>query len=946
MKRSSQSLGRGIGCAAHKPIRFARCNHQGTKKQRFPCDFGGFHFSDAFRAAAFKVERGVLFGIRAGRGIDHRASRFFRLIPNLQQNRMQQPFTRKAGGSGEHPLITAFGKDDPLVLPQSPQSCLVLLEKCGRRFGKCHRSIFARYNSGVFLRCALCVFCSSLLASSSLQTSKEGTIPALARLIREAGFDAAECYRIRDFPIIREEAKFFLNDGFVIFGKPVRGTRLSMLFSGDIEGGDGEVLITPPHRGERRTLARFTESPTLNEHFKSALLLFSDGSGERLLDEIRAKGQKSQEMGLLLASKYSETVGNLAESFELRILLDLENPARAEQGLFFATIGSQRLGVFDVIHDPMAREQITVGQYVTHDKTAVFDIWTSFESQSVRSGRKKRPDPVYAIERFKIDATLETDLNLKVVTRGDLKITVPGVHVFAFEVTDRMRVDEVRLDGELAEVYKRQSERAVALRLAENGVFLVLAPVGFDSTKQHTIEFRHEGRVVLRAGEKVFFVSSRGTWYPHMRGEFATYDLTFRHPRNLDLVSSGDLVDTKVEGEQRITHRRTPLPIRFAGFNLGEYETVKMIRGGYTIEVCGNKRLELSMAPPAPIAPPPSPFPQRRVQNQSSQLPPLPAPDPLSGLRNVANLVVGAFESMTADFGPPPIKTLTVSPIPGSFGQGFPGLVYLSTMSYLRPADLPAGIRERNQQLFYTELLAAHEVAHQWWGNSVTSSGYQDEWLQEALANYTALMYVEKRKGGKQIDLILADYTRHLLAKDAKGGIVDAAGPITLGIRLQNSQTTDSWRVITYEKGTWILHMLRKQMGDAAFQQLLSSIVREYKQKPLSTEQFRQMAVRMLPVKSPDPQLEVFFDNWIYSTGIPTVKLAMKTGAGLRVSGIMTQLGVGNDFEADVPVEVHFAKGPAQTFWVRSGNEPVEFAFQLKQPATRVTIGSGLLQQQ
>ena len=53
------------------------------------------------------------------------------------------------------------------------------------------------------------------------------------------------------------------------------------------------------------------------------------------------------------------------------------------------------------------------------------------------------------------------------------------------------------------------------------------------------------------------------------------------------------------------------------------------------------------------------------------------------------------------------------------------------------------------EQVFFTELLHAHETAHQWWGNIVTADGYHDGWLMEALANYTSLLYLEKRKGAR-----------------------------------------------------------------------------------------------------------------------------------------------------------------------------------------------------
>src|SRR5205085_3994630 len=62
-----------------------------------------------------------------------------------------------------------------------------------------------------------------------------------------------------------------------------------------------------------------------------------------------------------------------------------------------------------------------------------------------------------------------------------------------------------------------------------------------------------------------------------------------------------------------------------------------------------------------------------------------------------------------------PLKTLTVSPIPGAFGQGFPGLLYLSTLAYLNTSDLPMPMRTESQKRFLSELLQAHETAHQWW---------------------------------------------------------------------------------------------------------------------------------------------------------------------------------------------------------------------------------------
>ena len=75
-------------------------------------------------------------------------------------------------------------------------------------------------------------------------------------------------------------------------------------------------------------------------------------------------------------------------------------------------------------------------------------------------------------------------------------------------------------------------------------------------------------------------------------------------------------------------------------------------------------------------------------------------------------------------------------------------MVYLSTLAYLNPGQLPAASsRSAPRQTFYSELLETHEVAHQWWGNLVVPASYHDDWLIESLANYSALLLLERKKG-------------------------------------------------------------------------------------------------------------------------------------------------------------------------------------------------------
>src|SRR6516165_7858859 len=127
------------------------------------------------------------------------------------------------------------------------------------------------------------------------------TAAELAREIRDAGLDSNECYRVRDLNYAKQDLRLYFNDGYLVFSKPVTGRRLWAVFSGENEGGDGEVIVLPPHRGERRSLASFIHSPNLDEHFRMAVLIASDSTTSDLLERARQIGKQSGENGILLA---------------------------------------------------------------------------------------------------------------------------------------------------------------------------------------------------------------------------------------------------------------------------------------------------------------------------------------------------------------------------------------------------------------------------------------------------------------------------------------------------------------------------------------------------------------------------------------------------------------------------------------------------------------------
>ncbi len=780
-------------------------------------------------------------------------------------------------------------------------------------------------------------FLPALILVASFRPALALTAADLGDEVQHVALDPSECYRVLDLNFNKEDVKIYLASGYLVFTKPTRGTHLGAVFVASAQGGDADVLLLPPTRSERSSLATFTNSPNLDEHFKSAAFIFTDGSGDDLLAQLQKNpdSKKSPEMGGLIAEGWNSVLSNLISSFETRVVYDVLSNQR-NTGIFYLAVSGKELDNFDVLYDPTSADQILVGKLGYRNNRTYFNTWTAFQARSFRHGATQR-GARFTLDNIRIEAAIQPDLTMQAVTRATLTLEQPSPRsALPFNLSPNMRVTAASVDGKPTEVFDRASLRADLIQASEDRQFLLVTDPALDPAVPHEIEIHHEGAVIRDAGNQVYYVGSRGTWYPRIGGGLSNYDLTFRYPKSLTVAATGTTVEDHLDGEWHVTHLKTDTPVRFAGFNLGNFQSVVQEHNGYRIEVYANHQFEKALAP-RPVLPavPPAddPFPRRHSKAElGAEAQPGP-PDPAGRMDELARNLLDTLDFMTEEFGPSPIRNLAVTPIPGGFGQGFPGLVYLSTLAYVNPGQLPPRLRERSELTFYSELLETHEVAHQWWGNLVVPASYHDDWLIESLANYSALLLLERRKGVKALDAVLDDYRTHLLAKTETGRSLESAGPIVWGYRLESSIAPDAWRTVTYEKGTWIIHMLRRRLGDDKFLALLREVASHH--HSISTDQFRDLASQYAP-QSPDPGLKIFFDNWVYGTGVPMVKLSYAWRGG-KLSGSITQRDVDDSFTAYVPVEVQTGS-KSDIYWLPTGSDPAAFSIALKSPPTKVAL--------
>jgi aminopeptidase N len=291
-----------------------------------------------------------------------------------------------------------------------------------------------------------------------------------------------------------------------------------------------------------------------------------------------------------------------------------------------------------------------------------------------------------------------------------------------------------------------------------------------------------------------------------------------------------------------------------------------------------------------------------------------------------------------------PYTDLNVSQIPGRVGQGYPGLLYLSTFSFLPEDDqIRLGLDEDIRQHF-SRIMPAHETAHQWWGNWVWVPDYRSQWLPEALASYSALLYLEDHHHSNNMKKWLEQYRSTLLEESADDLTVESSGALALGARLNSSHNPAGYTSIIYSKGPWVIHMLRELLrdpatgSDAAFVQALRALVAGGGDQPLTTEEFQRGFEAVLPAYADvegNGRLDWFFQQWVHETGIPRYELEWdlreRPEGGWVAEGLVAQSGVADFFIMPVPVYARFGSDLQRLGSVLVMGEVSAFAFHLDQ---------------
>lgn len=866
--------------------------------------------------------------------------------------------------------------------------------------------------------------------------------------------DPSQIYVLRDTAINRDRLKVYFNRGFMAFLKPVEGS-----VTGGVFVGDGEVLLIPPNRVEKYSLALFTQTPILEERFDWAYLRFTDSTAHELLASARKPEADDPDQPTGLQQQWDPLLVRLNALTSMRVLQDLTG--RRDLPFFSGEIHGTNLGLFNVSDDERLPEAVSVSALQTVQGTTFADGWCSFPSRTSAPRQDALLDGSARVTAYKLDTrihddnTLEADAELEMESlnsadrmlffelshrltvtkaaelvdkqekplilfqypsaREKPEITAPEVAPApprtpvpppagppgASSTPDDTSVDDAFDDNPPGTKPAADSKAKAALLSGsspgtplesatanssagpeanlerENDWIAVVLPAAHPAGARFRLHFTYHGRVISNVGNGVLYVGEHGNWYPNRASEkLATYDITFHYPARLTLVATGRRLNLEEANGERTSRWVSEATLPVAGFNLGAYDLSSQragMGGKINLEVYATREAEAaleSLNERMQIMPGVSST-ARGAEGRSivgyhegmisRPVAPL---DPTALLSKVLETTAGSVEYFETLFGPFPYPRLAISQIPGNFGQGWPELIYLPTLSFLsKSARASLGVETSRQDLADRTFIP-HEIAHQWWGNELGWKTYRDQWLSEGFATYAGTLQLAHEKDGERhFRDILRAYKHDLLIKTRSGGTVASGGPIWLGRRLSNSENPHGYDEIVYKKACWVLHMLRQVLdsgpsrpsGETAagnaqpnepFFRMLREFVATYRGRCPSTEDFARVATRYLPASADldhNRRLDWFFDDWVYGAGVPTYKLESKvrrdTAGRFVIQGQIKQSDVPEDFEMLVPVVAMYGRDRK----VRLGEVPVSstagsFRFTSSSEPSRVAI--------
>jgi aminopeptidase N len=192
----------------------------------------------------------------------------------------------------------------------------------------------------------------------------------------------------------------------------------------------------------------------------------------------------------------------------------------------------------------------------------------------------------------------------------------------------------------------------------------------------------------------------------------------------------------------------------------------------------------------------------------------------------------------------------------------------------------------------------AHEIAHQWWGHQIGWASEDDEWLSESFAEYASGIFVNEYQGPKRFQQVLDEWKK-------RARLGDQEAPIAAANMLSGPNAFRERQGLLYNKGAYVLHMLRVQLDDEMYSKVMRGVQETYRNQNISTEMLLREVNRVT-----GSDFTYFFDQWIWDVGIPKFRYSWRSEKQPDGKFLIT-VHVGQDDKNHIkrvlmPIHIHF----------------------------------------
>ncbi|HSE31300.1 MAG TPA: M1 family metallopeptidase [Pyrinomonadaceae bacterium] len=415
------------------------------------------------------------------------------------------------------------------------------------------------------------------------------------------------------------------------------------------------------------------------------------------------------------------------------------------------------------------------------------------------------PQSSGAFDVIDYNLRLEPDIDRKSLTgKESIKLLALTTNLTEIEFNcGELTIDSVKEKGVAQNFVRRDRKLIISLD----------RPARRNETRELEIEYHGTPRRGIRffpERQQVYTIFSTSQWMVCVDepDDRATFRLNLILPATVTGVANGRMLGRRTLANNKISHewrQESPIPSYVFGFSVGKFRTVSERHGHVELRYLSEQYTNDEL---------------RRI------------------FRDTADMI-DFYEDRAGVKYADPVYTQVLAA--GGVEQE------MSSFTALRETygrDVLA-----NERAIW---LGAHELAHQWWGNMVTNRYWTHFWLNEGIASFMASAYKEDRFGREEYMKDIAEYRANYEK------VRDAGKDRSLVFPDWNSPTRED-RTLVYDKGAYVLHLLREELGERAFWAGIRQYTRKYFGKSVVTADFQ----REMEAAS-NRSLREFFDRWIY----------------------------------------------------------------------------------